>query len=233
MNNFFDNPEGQSEASFNSASARKEGMGSNLIICVGRQLGSGGCEIARMLAKEFDCKFYDSELINMAAERSGFSPSIFKTQDESHGVLKSILDGFSGRLGRMSENFYDNSISQESLFQIQSEAIFKAAKEENCVFVGRCADYILRKHEKLFSVFITANDDERRKVVANRMGCDENVAAKYIAKKERQRADYYNYYTSKKWGAAESYDMCINSSLLGLERTAALIAQVIRSTFNA
>lgn len=132
----------------------------------------------------------------------------------------------------MSENFYDNSISQESLFQIQSEAIFKAAKEEDCVFVGRCADYILRKHEMLFSVFITANDTERRKVVANRMGCDEDVAAKYIAKKERQRADYYNYYTSKKWGAAESYDMCINSSLLGREHTAKLIAKVIRERFQ-
>ena len=204
----------------------------NLIICVGRQLGSGGCEIARMLAEEFDCKFYDNELINMAAERSGFSPSIFKSQDESHGILKSILDGFSGRLGRMSENFYDNSISQESLFQIQSEVIFKAAKEENCVFVGRCADYILRRHETMFSVFITANDAERRKVVASRMGCDEDVAAKFIAKKERQRANYYNYYTSKQWGAAESYDMCINSSLLGWERTAKLIAQVIKDRFQ-
>ena len=204
----------------------------NLIICVGRQLGSGGCEIARMLAEEFGCKFYDNELINMAAERSGFSPSIFKSQDENHGILKSILDGFSGRLGRMSENFYDNSISQESLFQIQSEVIFKAAKEENCVFVGRCADYILRRHETMFSVFITANDAERRKVVASRMGCDEDVAAKFIAKKERQRANYYNYYTSKQWGAAESYDMCINSSLLGWERTAKLIAQVIKDRFQ-
>ena len=156
----------------------------NLIICVGRQLGSGGCEIARMLAKEFNCNFYDKELINMAAERSGFSPKIFEVQDENRGLLKSILGGFSGRLGRMGDNYYGSSISQESLFQIQSEAIFKAAKTESCVFVGRCADYILRKHDRLFSVFITANEDERRKVVAERLGCDTGMAAKFIEKKE-------------------------------------------------
>ena len=204
----------------------------NLIICVGRQLGSGGCEIARMLAKEFNCNFYDNELINMAAERSGFSPKIFETQDESHGLLKSLLGGFSGRLGRIGDSYYNSAISQESLFQIQSEAIFKAAKTENCVFVGRCADYILRKHDRLFSVFITASDEDRRNVVAERLGCDADVEAKYIEKKERQRSAYYNYYTSKQWGAAESYDMCINSSILGLERTAQLIAQVIRERFD-
>ena len=128
----------------------------NLIISVGRQLGSGGCEIAKKLAADLGCKFYDRELINMAAERSGFNPKIFEQQDESHGTLKTLFGAFSGRLGRMFNEFYSNSMSQEELFQIQSEVIFKAAKTENCVFVGRCADYILRNKQGLFSVFITA-----------------------------------------------------------------------------
>lgn len=200
----------------------------NLIICVGRQLGSGGCEIAQKLAKVFDCKYYDTELINLAAKRSGFNPKIFEKQDENHGMLKSLFSSFSGRLGRSTSNFYNNSMSQESLFQVQSEAIWKAAQEDNCVFVGRCADYILRTKPGLFSIFITADIDERTQVVAERLNCDTETARKYIQRKESQRANYYNFYTSKKWGAASSYDLCINSSLLGIERTAELIENIIR-----
>ena len=204
----------------------------NLIISVGRQLGSGGCELAKMLAKDFGCRFYDSELINMAAERSGFNPKIFARHDENHGALKTFFGPITGFLGRMSSTFYSNSISQESLFQIQSEVIWKAAEESSCVFVGRCADYILRKKERLFSVFITADEEERTKVVSERLGCDMETARKYIEKKEAERASYYNYYTMKQWGASQSYDLCINSSLLGLERTAEVIAQVIRERFS-
>ena len=119
-------------------------------------------------------------------------------------------------------------MSQESLFQVQSEAIWKAAQEDNCVFVGRCADYILRTKPGLFSIFITADLDERTQVVAERLNCDTETARKYIQRKESQRANYYNFYTSKKWGAASSYDLCINSSLLGIERTAELIENIIR-----
>lgn len=200
----------------------------NLIISVGRQLGSGGCEIAKKLAADLGCKFYDHELINMAAERSGFNPKIFEQQDESHGTLKTLFGAFSGRLGRMFNEFYSNSMSQEELFQIQSEVIFKAAKTENCVFVGRCADYILRNKQGLFSVFITADDADRVRVVAERQKCSESEARRYIEQCEARRAAYYNFYTSKKWGAAASYDLCVNSSMLGWEGTAELIESVIK-----
>ena len=207
-------------------------MENNMIISVGRQLGSGGCEIAKKLASDLGCRFYDHELINMAAERSGFNPKIFEQQDESHGTLKTLFGAFSGRLGRMSNVFYSNSMSQEELFQIQSEAIFKAAKTENCVFVGRCADYILRKKPGLFSVFITADDNERIRVVADRRKCSIEEARRFVERKEAQRAAYYNFYTSKKWGAAESYDLCINSSLFGWERTAEIIEQIIKKRWE-
>lgn len=203
-------------------------MENNLIISVGRQLGSNGCEIAKKLAADLGCKFYDKELINIAAERSGFNPRIFESQDENHGMMKTLFGAFSGRLGRMSSSFYNNSMSQEELFQIQSEAIFKAAKSEPCVFVGRCADYILRTKPGLFSVFITADYDSRVSVVANRLKCSNDEARKIISRKEAQRAAYYNFYTSKKWGAAESYDLCVNSSRLGWEKTAEMIEQIIK-----
>lgn len=204
----------------------------SLIISVGRQLGSGGCEIARKLADDMGCSFYDRELLNMAAERSGFNPKIFEQQDENHGTLKTLFGAFSGRLGRMSGAFYSNSMSQEELFRIQSEAIYKASKEGNCVFVGRCADYILRESPRLFSVFITADNDDRIREVARRRECTADEARRYIERKEAQRAAYYNFYTSKTWGAAGSYDLCINSSLLGWERTAEVIEQIIRQKWE-
>ncbi len=199
----------------------------NLIISVGRQIGSGGCEIAQMLARKFGCKYYDKEIINMAADKSGFSPQIFEKSDENHGVLES-MSGFVEKLF----NPYQNSISSENLFQIQSEVIFKIGKTENCVIIGRCADYILRNNPNLFSVFITADEDVRCKEVARRLNCDYEAAKKYITKHEAERARYYGYYTSKTWGAAENYDVCINSSLLGWEKTADFIAEIIKQKFN-
>jgi cytidylate kinase len=199
----------------------------NLIISVGRQIGSGGCEIAQMLAKEFGCKFYDKEIINLAAEKSGFNPKVFERCDESHGLIQSV-GGFFERLF----NPYSNSISSENLFQIQSEVIFKIGKNENCVIMGRCADYILRNNPNLFSVFITADDDVRFKEVARRLDSDYETARKFVLKHETERASYYNYYTSKTWGAAQNYDLCINSSILGWEGTANLISSIIRKKFN-
>lgn len=199
----------------------------NLIICVGRQLGSGGCEIAKILAERLGCKYYDKELLAMAAEDSGFSETIFEHQDENHGMLKSLFSMFSSS-HTGSSAFYGNSISQENLFQIQSDVIRQAAEESPCVFVGRCADYILRDHKNLFSVFITADEEDREREVAERLSCNTGDARKHIEHKEAERASYYNYYTSKMWGASQSYDMCINSSLLGKERTAELIIQVIK-----
>lgn len=92
----------------------------NLIISVGRQLGSGGCEIAKLLAQSFDCKYYDTELINMAAERSGFAPKVFEKQDERHGTLKSLLSSFSGRLGRSTSNFYNNALFRNRSFRCRA-----------------------------------------------------------------------------------------------------------------
>ena len=125
-------------------------------------------------------------------------------------------------------NFYQNKFSQESLFQFQAEAIRKAADEGSCVFVGRCADYILRDYPNTVNIFITADLDFRVQQVAKRHQCDKEAALKIINNKESNRASYYNYYTGKKWGHSQSYDICINSSILGLEKTEKLLVNFIR-----
>ena len=125
-------------------------------------------------------------------------------------------------------NFYGNKFSDESLFQFQCDAIRKAAAQDNCIFIGRCADYVLRDEPDAVSVFITANIDDRIKNVSLREQVDADTARKIIQKKENARASFYNYYTGKKWGAAESYDLIVNVSVLGIDPTTDFIADFIQ-----
>ncbi len=198
----------------------------HIIINVGRQVGAGGQEIGRMLAKDFDAKFYDRELLNLAAKESGFSEKIFKQNDEKKGFLRGLFNVQAPHL--IGGSMYGSNFSQEGLFKFQSDAIRKAATECSCVFVGRCADYVLRDMEDVVNVFITASMEFRAELVAKAKGIDIEQACKLIEHVESKRAQYYNYYTGKKWGAAESYDLCIDSSILGLEETEKLIAEFIR-----
>ena len=202
----------------------------HMIINVGRQVGAGGQEIGRMLAEDFDAKFYDRELLNLAAKESGFSEKFFKQNDEKKGFLRGLFNVQTPHLS--GGNLYGSNFSQESLFQFQSDAIRKAAQEGSCVFLGRCADYVLRDFENVVNVFVTASMDFRVELVSKVKELDAEHARKLIEHVESRRAQYYNYYTGKKWGAAESYDLCIDASILGLEETEKLIAEFIRKKFR-
>jgi cytidylate kinase len=202
----------------------------HIIINIGRQLGSGGHDIGRMLALDFQAKYYDRELLNLAAKESGLSEKIFEQNDEKKGFFRGLLNLGSPHVS--SGRVYNSGVSQESLFQFQSEAIKKAANEGSCVFVGRCADYVLRNLPNTVSVFVTASMDYRVHQIMNKRHLDEDAARKFIEQGESERATYYNYYTGKKWGAAESYDLCIDSSILGLVETEKMIALFIRKKFG-
>ena len=201
----------------------------NIIINVGRQLGSGGHDIGRMLALDFQAKYYDRELLNLAAKESGLSEKIFEENDEKKGFFRGLLNMGSPHVNG---NVYKPGLSQESLFQFQSDAIRKAAREGSCVFVGRCADYILRDFGNTVNIFITASMRYRIDQIMNKQHIDEDAARKFIEQGEGKRAAYYNYYTGKKWGSADGYDLCIDSSVLGLMETEKLIAQFIRKRFD-
>jgi hypothetical protein len=189
-------------------------------------LGSGGHDIARMLAMDFNAKYYDQELLNLAAKASGFSEKIFEQSDEKKGFLRSLLNIQPTQLAGV--NLYKSNFSQESLFQFQSDAIRKAAEEGSCVFVGRCADYVLRDMPNMVKVFVTASMRYRIDQLLAHRSVTPQQAKRIILQEEERRANYYNYYTGKKWGAAESYDLCIDSSILGLVETEKLIAEFIR-----
>ena len=206
-------------------------MEKKIVINVGRQLGSGGHDIGRMLALDFNAKYYDRELLNLAAKESGFSEKIFEQNDEKKGFFRGLFNMGSPHVD--SGSIYKSGFSQEGLFQFQSDAIRKAAKEGSCVFVGRCADYVLRDFPNVVNIFITASMDYRVEQIMNKQHLDEEAAKAFIEKRENQRAEYYNYYTGKKWGHAASYDLCIDSSILGIMETEKIIAEFIRKKFKA
>ena len=206
-------------------------MDKRVIINIGRQLGSGGHDIGRMLALDFNAKYYDRELLNLAAKESGFSAEFFEQNDEKKGFLRSFLQlPFSIIHNGM--NFYQNNFSQEGLFKFQSDAIRKAASEGSCVFLGRCADYVLRDFPNVVNVFVTASIDFRIRQVMDKQNVSKEEAQRIIEEGESERAAYYDYYTGKKWGHATSYDLCVDSSILGLVETEKFIAEFVRAKLN-
>lgn len=202
----------------------------HFIICLGRQVGCGGLTIARHLARVLDCKVYDKELINMAAKESGFAEQFFEKNDEHKGFFHTITHlhlPFAS-----CSNIYRNNLSDENLYKLQSDVIREVADRESCIFVGRTADYILRDRPYVMSVFITAPLADRIMRVSESRHLTREEALKFIRESEAARSSYYNYYTGKRWGAAESYDLCIDSSLLGIAETERLIAEVINKKFQ-
>lgn len=195
------------------------------IINIGRSLGSGGRAIGHILAKKFDIAYYDREILNLAAKESGFCPEVFERSDEKNRFLRTlgnIIPFFGG-----GSTYYNNELSNENLFRLQSEAIRKAAADHSCIFIGRCADYVLRDFPRCVNVFITADMADRISSVVKRNGCTENEARSIIERGDKERADFYNFYSSGTWGAASTYHLCINSSVLGIDRTAEYIKQFI------
>lgn len=196
-------------------------------ITIGREFGSGGKEIGEMVAAQLEINFYDKKLIEIASQKSGINKELFEKADESKSF--SLVGGLLG----LRSSFVDEIpsgyfLSNESLFQIQSDVIRDLASESSALFVGRCADYVLKECSSCFNVFITAPIEDKIERVCSRTGLSSEKANSLIEKIDKKRAAYYNYFSNKKWGEIHSYDLCINSSLLGIEGTSAIIVQLVK-----
>lgn len=190
-----------------------------MVICIGRQTGAGGKRVAAQLASRLGILAYDNELVTEAARESGFSPSLFRKSDEKrHFSLIGSLFG-SNRYG----SFNGNAISEGELFKLQSEVIRRIADKGSCIFVGRAADYILRDRSDLVSIFLTAPSEDRIAAIAGRDSLSLQDAEAYVRKSDKTRRDWYEFYTFGKWGDAAGYDLCLNSSRLGIDGTTDLI----------
>ncbi len=192
-------------------------MGQNLVITISRECGSGGRKIGQKIAESLGIKCYDKELLSLAAKNSGLCKELFETHDEkptSSFLYSLVMDSYS--LGYSGSNYIDMPINHK-VFLAQLDAIKLLAEQESCVIVGRCADYALEDFENRVSVFVTAADKDRMKYLKEIYAIDDAKAKEIMAKTDKRRASYYNYYTGKKWRQAGSYDLCINRSAVGFD----------------
>ena len=196
------------------------------VLTIGRSLGSGGRTIGKKLAEQLGAQYFDKEILALAAKENGLCEAVFKRQDEHVGFFRGVLGQFHNAWG--ADDFSPKGLTEEALFRMQSDAIQSAAEKGSCVFIGRCADYVLRRHPRLISVFIAADPADRMRLIMQRNDCDEKTAQKLMEHGDRERASFYNFYSDKPWGVASTYDLCINSSRLGFEETAAFILRFVQ-----
>lgn len=198
----------------------------NEIYTIGREFGSYGKQVGEKLAERLNIKIYDKELLQKAAKDSGFCEEIFENHDEkpTNSFLYSlVMDTYSAG-NYSSAPFLDMPLNHK-VFLAQFDSIKKIAENESCVIVGRCADYALASNPNCLNVFVRAEMEDRIKRVSKRMDLTENKAKDMIQKRDKQRASYYNYYTSKKWGDSRSYDLCLNTSKISVDDCVELILQ--------
>ena len=190
------------------------------IITISREFGSGGHSIGEAVARKLGYRFYDRELVNQVAERSGFSPEFIEESGEYASAKNSLLFAIA-----TANQYTMNGISMlDKLYIEQTKIIEEIAQEGNCVIVGRCSDYILREYEDCLHVFIHADMKSRAKRIVERFGEQERSAEKRLNEKDQKRKVYYKNYTGRSWGQAQNYDLCLNSGVLGSERCVELIA---------
>lgn len=200
----------------------------NLIITIGREYGSMGCDIGKDLAKRLDIPYYDKELIERAAKETGIHKEIFEMHDEqkNQSLLFSIAMGGFGTSPSVSTA---GSVSiVDRVFLAQIETIKKIAKEGSCVIIGRCANYILKSDFNCLNVFITANMEDKIKYGVENEGLSEKKAKDVAIKTDKRRAAYYNYYTNEKWADRSGYDIMLNRSSIGLELCADIIEEIYK-----
>jgi len=202
------------------------------IITIGREFGSGGHEIGEKLAKKLNVPFYDKNILQLAAKESGLCEELFENHDErptSSFLYNLVMDTYS--FGYSTSTYVDMPISHK-VFLAQFDTIKKVAEEGPCVIIGRCADYALADYDNCINIFIHSNMDSKINRIMERYSVTKEKAKDMCIKNDKQRANYYNYYSSKKWGRVESYNLTVDSSILGTDGTVELITQFINDYEN-
>ena len=187
-----------------------------LVITIGRQFGSGGCEVGTKLAQELGLDFYDKNILRMNSDESGIEESLYK-------IIKSLTPE------KGAPSFGSDLISADNLFRFQSEVIRKLAAEENCIIMGRCADYVLEGMEGLVLIFIYADMDFREKRTIEKEYYAAKDAKKNIKRIDRERRDYFRYYTGKEWESPDNYDLMINTAAIGIDGAVETIKNYLKT----
>ena len=210
----------------------KEENMDNFVITIARQYGSGGKTVGEMLAKDLGIHYYDKELMKLASDDSGINEALFVKADEK--VKSSLLFKVAKKVyqGELIPPESDDFTSNDNLFNYQAKIIKELAKQESCVIIGRCADFVLRDYDNVLSVFVHAPEDFCLEQAAKKHSMSTRELEKYIARTDKRRAEYYKYHTGREWTDARNYDLCLDSSKLGFERCVEEIKAYIRVRFG-
>ena len=198
------------------------------VITIARGFGSGGKTIGKILAEKLDVNQYDSDLIKLASEESGINIELFGKSDErvKTGLFKRYNPEYDSKILPPDDDGY---VSSDNLFNIQAKIIRDLAEGENCIIIGRCADHVLRENEKVIRLFFYADEETSIQNVIDIYGVSKKVAKAKIDSIDKTRASYYKYYTGKSWNDVNNYDLCINTTKLGFEKSAEAVIAYMRS----
>lgn len=204
-------------------------MKKKTIITISRQFGSGGREVGKLLAEKLNIPFYDKELIAIAAKESGMDPELFVEEDVTTSKGFHLLGAIGYSLGGPLSAITELSLN-DRLYLVQSQIIEQVAKEGPCVIIGRCADYVLSDRDDVLNVFVHANMKDRIDRAIHSYEVDERDIEDSIRKIDKRRANYYEYYTDRRWGRAENYDLTVNTSTFGIDGAVEVIQAVLDKT---
>ena len=195
-------------------------MGKYRIITIERQYASGGRQIASLLAEKLGFEFYNEEILNMAAKKLNIATDYVEHLEET------ATNGIMNAMARVA-NFTEDQELSDKLFCTESEIINRISLTGNSVIVGRCATQILANRKNCLSVFIHANEDVRIKRAVEEYGILGNEAHAMLRKTDRRRSEFYNTHAEKKWSSMDTYDICLNSGILGIDNCVETIASLV------
>ncbi len=204
-------------------------MQEKVAVCIAREFGSGGREVGKLVAEKLGIAFYDKELLEKAAEKSGISKDMFEKADErpTNSLLYSLSMVATG--SQLPTSFNEFAYTSNDRLQLYvTQVIREVAEEGPCVVVGRCADYILREQHRVFSLFLHAELDKRIERIANLHALDEDAARALIRKTDRIRANYYSFYTDQDWNNANNYDLSLDVGRIGVEIASDFICEIVK-----
>ncbi|MGI6094102.1 MAG: AAA family ATPase [Lachnospiraceae bacterium] len=203
----------------------------NVVITIARQFGSGGKTIGMKLAQDLGIKCYNREILRMASDESGIKEELFNENDEKlrngtlFGISKNIYNGQLIAPGK------SNFVSPENMFYYQAKIIRDLAEKESCVIIGRCADFVLKDYENVMSVFVHAPKEYCLERAGERVALKGRELEKFVEKKDKYRGSFYKYYTGREWEDARNYDLCLDSSKLGFDKTQEAIQAYMKIKF--
>jgi len=203
----------------------------NVIITIARQYGSGGKTIGQMLADKMGINCYEREIIRMASIDSGINEALFAKVDERIGT-NSFLKFKSIYKGDLIAPESDGFVSNKNLFNYQAKVIKELAKDQSCVIIGRCADFILKDYPNVVSVFVHASPEYCKQSALERVSISEKDISKFIEKTDKYRGDYYKHFTGREWYDLRNYDLVLNSEKLGREKCVDTILDYISTRFD-